>query len=259
MNAIFGDPGAFGSPAAFAAAGASCDVASPGAFTESARPLSGTGITVTFGLIGAADGAGDAGAGAAGSGPTRIGAAAAGIRTAGIETFGAAEAEPVVASAGVAETEIRGTAGVIGTLAASCCAISAFVAAVLSAPHTGQLTGAGVCPFTGSTSNLNFAPHGHRILISIQIDRPDQDGLPPARLWFMNRKQANNPDQIDKNYLSRAALSRAFHFLKSSSIGRSSPKALFTLSNSLLRKLRRSAMLIVSRSQTNSSSRGAAC
>jgi hypothetical protein len=41
--------------------------------------------------------------------------------------------------------------------------------AVPSAPHEGQLTGAGMRPWTGSTSNLYFVPQGHWILISIAL------------------------------------------------------------------------------------------
>jgi hypothetical protein len=38
---------------------------------------------------------------------------------------------------------------------------------VASAPHSGQLTGAGIRPLTGSTSNLNFVPQEQTILSSI--------------------------------------------------------------------------------------------
>ena len=118
MNAIFGEPGAFGSPAELlgaAAGAASCAVPSPGGFTESARPLSGTGITTIFGLIGAAPAAGAEGAGAAPAGAeTRIGAGAAagvGIRTAGIETFGVDEEALAGAATEAGETEMGRAAG----------------------------------------------------------------------------------------------------------------------------------------------------
>lgn len=184
MKAIFGEPGA--GVAAFDAAdggGAAGTAASPGGFTESDFVDSGTGITVIFGptaAAAAADGAAAAGETWTGAAVACAGAAvgAAGIRIAGIATCGppGATAGAAGTDAGAAETEIRGAA----MLPASCCAMSAFVSSVRSCPQAGQRTGPGDRPFTGSTSNLNFAPQPQRILISIRIDRPLQEGNAPA-------------------------------------------------------------------------------
>jgi len=40
--------------------------------------------------------------------------------------------------------------------------------AVPSTPHTGHATARGIWPFTGSTSNLYFAPQLQKILISMR-------------------------------------------------------------------------------------------
>jgi hypothetical protein len=54
---------------------------------------------------------------------------------------------------------------------------------VVSAPHSGQLTGAGMRPFTGSTSNLNFVPHSQTTLSSINAS-----GLTPSSQWQPAKK-----------------------------------------------------------------------
>jgi hypothetical protein len=72
INAIFGEPGAFESPAAFDDAedgGGSWVVASPGGFTVSGFDVVGTGMTVIFGPTdGAGGGAGGAAAATTGFG-----------------------------------------------------------------------------------------------------------------------------------------------------------------------------------------------
>jgi hypothetical protein len=66
-----------------------------------------------------------------------------------------------------------GTGGFVGAPTGSTGAagaadwINAFAFAVASALHAGQNTGAGIRPFTGSTSNLNFVPQSQRTLISM--------------------------------------------------------------------------------------------
>ncbi len=47
--------------------------------------------------------------------------------------------------------------------------INSLAAVVASYPQAGQLTGAGSCMFTGSTSNLNFVPQPQSILTSISL------------------------------------------------------------------------------------------
>jgi hypothetical protein len=140
--------------------------------------------------LGAGDDVAGAGAGTTGAGgvaatgaetrTTSAGVAGDGTRTDGIEIRG-----PSAAEAGE-ETEIAGAG--CGAAGARFALIRALVASVLSLPQTGQWTAPGETPLTGSTSNLNLAPHGQRILISITAFERAKKLRLPRRSFHLTRR-----------------------------------------------------------------------
>jgi hypothetical protein len=141
---------------------------------------------------------------------------AAGIETeifGGAEDGGTAGAATAVATGGagfggiaaeMGAAGIAGMAGMAGAAAfaggASFCWMIALVESVLSFPQEGQWTGPGERPFTGSTSNLNFAPQGHRILISILNDGLIRMENFPRAALVQGSPEAKHATAIDKIY-----------------------------------------------------------
>lgn len=183
-----------GAAAAGAAAGSACALETLKRGAPAACGFGTSGLATGAGAAGIATGMGGALAAAAG------GAAAASFELLGMggvenplraEVGGTAElaAAMVVGAAtagfGMVGIAIRGPPAPAvgneilgapwlsaGAGTAAICASSRLPSAVPSAWHTGQCTGPGNCPFTGSTSNLYFAPQPQTIFSSIRTPPP---------------------------------------------------------------------------------------
>lgn len=81
--------------------------------------------------------------------------------------MGPGVADAVGAAGGGGGTGTVRTAGEV--LAASICRAYSFAASVPSKAQFGHCTGAGIWPFTGSTSKLYFVPHEQRIFTSMVL------------------------------------------------------------------------------------------
>jgi hypothetical protein len=85
----------------------------------------------------------------------RIGAIGGGAKGGGATVTAASGAERLMRNPAAAGA-MGGGGGETVDAAASWVAINILAAAVPSALQAGQFTANGICPFTGSTSNLNF-------------------------------------------------------------------------------------------------------